>query len=79
MTETEETKRFFSAEDSIRLAQLILSYVDGIRPDVDYVYIVNFAKLINLAIENRAAFCAEAFDKNLDAIFSMMLTYLKGE
>lgn len=79
MTETEETKHFFNAEDSIRLAQLILSYADGIRPDVDYAYIVNFAKLINLAIENRAAFCAEAFDKNLDAIFGMMLAYLKGE
>ena len=79
MMETEETRRFFNAEDAIGLTQLILRYVDGIRPDIDYGYIVNFAKLINLAIESRATFCAEAFDRNLDAIFRMMLVYLKGE
>ena len=50
----------------------------GVREDVDYAYIANFAKLVNLAIENRGAFCQEAFEKNLRTIFDMMLDYLSG-
>ena len=79
MMDTEETKRFFDPDQSKELAMLILSYVDGIRQDVDYGYIVNFAKMINMSIENRAAFCADAFEKNLASIFEVMLAYLRGD
>ena len=41
-------------------------------------YIANFAKLINLAIENRNAFCQEVFEQNLKAIFDMMMQYFCG-
>ena len=35
-------------------------------------------KTTKLAIENRGAFCQEAFEKNLRTIFDMMLDYLSG-
>ena len=72
----EETRKFFSPEYAIKNTKLVLDYIDGIREDVDYAYIANFAKLINLAIENRNAFCHEAFEQNLRAIFDLMLKYL---
>lgn len=78
MQEMEETKKYFSSEYAVKVAKMVLDYVDGVREDVDYAYIANFAKLINLAIENRNAFCQEAFEKNLRAIFEMMLNYLCG-
>ena len=78
MQEMEETRKYFSAEYAVKNAKLVLDYVEGVREDVDYAYIANFAKLINLAIENRNAFCQEAFEQNLKAIFDMMLQYLCG-
>lgn len=65
MQEMEEPRRFFSQEHAVKATKLVLEYVDGVREDVDYAYIANFAKLVNLAIENRGAFCQEAFEKNL--------------
>lgn len=79
MQETEETKIFFDPEYGIKTAKLVLDNVDGIRPDVDYAYIVNFAKLINIAIENRDSFCQSAFKANLDSIMKIMADYLMGE
>lgn len=76
MQEMEETRKFFSPEYAIKNTKLVLDYIDGIRENVDYAYIANFAKLINLAIENRNAFCHEAFEQNLRAIFDLMLKYL---
>lgn len=78
MQEMEETKKFFSAEYAVKNAKLVMGYLDGIREDIDYGYIANFAKLVNLAIENRSAFCEEAFERNLHAIFGLMLQYLCG-
>ena len=78
MQEMEETRKFFSQEHAVKTTKLVLEYVDGVREDVDYAYIANFAKLVNLAIENRGAFCQEAFEKNLRTIFDMMLDYLSG-
>lgn len=78
MQEMEETKKFFSAEYAVKNTKLVMDYLDGIREDIDYGYIANFAKLVNLAIENRIAFCEEAFERNLRAIFGLMLQYLCG-
>lgn len=78
MQEMEETRKYFSSEYAVKNAKLVLGYLDGIRPDVDYGYIANFAKLINLAIENRKAFCQETFEQNISGIFSLMLNYLCG-
>ena len=76
MQEMEETRKYFSPEYAIKNTKLVLDYIDGIREDVDYAYIANFAKLVNLAIENRNAFCQEAFEQNLRALFDLMLQYL---
>lgn len=78
MQEMEETKKFFSAEYAVKKAKLVMGFLDGIREDIDYGYIANFAKLVNLAIENRRAFCEDAFERNLQAIFGLMLQYLCG-
>lgn len=78
MQEMEETRKFFSEEHAVKSTKLVLDFLDGIREDVDYGYIANMAKLINLAIENRNAFCQGAFEQNLNALFSLMLQYLSG-
>ena len=78
MQETEETKIFFAPEYGIRTAKLLFEHVDGIRSDIDYEYIVNFAKLINLMIENRQSFCKGAFDRNIRSIMQMMMDDLKA-
>lgn len=77
MQETEETKHYFEPEYGIKTAKLLFEHVDGIRSDIDLEYIVNFAKLINLMIENRTSFCEGAFDKNISAVMQMMLSHLK--
>ena len=79
MQETDETKYFFDPEYGIRTAKLLLDNVDGIRSDIDYPYIVNFAKLINIAIENRDSFCKSAFQDNLDSLMKLMADHLRGE
>ena len=78
MQEMEETKKFFSAKYAVKNTKLVMDYLDGIREDIDYGYIANFVKLVNLAIENRSAFCEESFDRNLRTIFEIMLQYLCG-
>ena len=78
MQETEETAKFFSAEYAIKNARLVLEYIEDARQDVNCGYLANFAKLINLAIENRKAFCQDEFGQNLKAIFELMLQYLRG-
>lgn len=78
MQEMEATRKYFSSEHAVKSAQLVLEYLDGIREDVDYTYIANFVKLVNLAIENRNAFCQESFELNLRSIFGLMLQYLCG-
>ena len=78
MQEMEETKKFFSAEYAEKNVKLVMGFLDGIREDIDYGYIANFAKLVNLAIENRRAFCEDAFERNLQAVFGLMLQYLCG-
>ena len=77
LKETEETKHYFSPEYGIKTAKLILGYVDGIRSDIDYAYVVNIAKLINLMIENRDSMCESSFDQNLHSLMESMLAYLK--
>lgn len=78
MQKMDETKKYFSAEEAIKSTKLMMSYLKGVREDVDYAYIANFAKLVNLAIENRSSFCQEAFEQNLQAIFGLMLRYICG-
>ncbi len=78
MQEAEETQHFFAPEYGIKTAKLVLEQVDGIRSDIDYAYIVNFAKIINMVIENRSAFCESALESNISSIMQMMLAYLKA-
>lgn len=79
MMETLETKKFFDPQRAKEAAQIVLRHVDDIREDVDYGYIVNFVKIINMVIENRQAFCQDALERNLQALFDQMLAYLKAD
>ena len=50
-------------------AKRYLSYVDGIRPDLDVRIIINFFKTIYSMAENRETFIADVFETNIDLIF----------
>lgn len=59
----------FSAMHDEQEAKRYLSYVDGIRPDLDARIIINFFKTIYSMAENRETFIADVFETNIDLIF----------
>lgn len=59
----------FSAMHDKQEAKRYLSYVDGIRPDLDVRIIINFFKTIYSMAENRETFIADVFETNIDLIF----------
>lgn len=59
----------FSAMHDEQEAKRYLSYVDGIRPDLDIRIIINFFKTIYSMAENRETFIADVFETNIDLIF----------
>ena len=59
----------FSAMHDEQEAKHYLSYVDGIRPDLDVRIIINFFKTIYSMAENRETFIADVFETNIDLIF----------
>ncbi len=56
--------------------QKYLSYIDGIRPDVDIRIIINFFKTIYSMAQNRDTFIEEVFEKNIDMIFECIYNYV---
>lgn len=73
------TSSFFEAEHAKEAVREILGYVDGVREDIDYAYVTNIAKIINLMTENRGIFCSEAYDKNMESVVYHLTKYLSGE
>lgn len=59
----------FSAMHDEQEAKRYLSYVDGIRSDLDVRIIINFFKTIYSMAENRETFIADVFETNIDLIF----------
>ncbi len=59
----------FSTMHDEQEAKRYLSYVDGIRPDLDVRIIINFFKTIYSMAENRETFIADVFETNIDLIF----------
>lgn len=59
----------FSAMHDEQEAKRYLSYVDGIRQDLDVRIIINFFKTIYSMAENREIFIADVFETNIDLIF----------
>ena len=55
--------------------QKYLSYIEGIRPDVDIRIIINFFKTIYSMAQNRETFIEEVFEKNIDMIFECIYNY----
>ena len=52
-----------------------LSYIDGVRSDMDARIIINFFKTIYSMAQNRDTFIAEVFETNIDMIFECMYNY----
>lgn len=66
----------FSPVHDEQEAKRYLSYVDGVRPDLDIRVIINFFKTIYSMAENRDTFIAEVFETNIDLIFECMYQYV---
>lgn len=66
----------FSSVHDEQEAKRYLSYVDGVRPDLDIRVIINFFKTIYSMAENRDTFIAEVFETNIDLIFECMYQYV---
>ena len=73
------TREFFEPEHAKAAVREILTYLEGVRPDVDYGYVTNISKIINLMTENRENFCPEAYEKNVESVFSHLMQYLMGK
>ena len=69
----------FSASHDEREAARYLSYVDGIRPDLDIRIIINFFKTIYSMAENRDTFIADVFETNIDMIFDCIYHYAAAQ
>ena len=65
----------FSRYHDEQEVQKYLSYIDGIRPDVDIRIIINFFKTIYSMAQNRDTFIEEVFEKNIDMIFECIYNY----
>lgn len=65
----------FSRYHDEQEVQKYLSYIDGIRLDVDIRIIINFFKTIYSMAQNRDTFIEEVFEKNIDMIFECIYNY----
>ena len=73
---THKTKGgLFSAAHDEQEAMRYLSYVDGIRPDLDIRIIINFFKTIYSMAQNRDTFIEDVFETNIDMIFDCLYRY----
>ena len=52
-----------------------LSYVEGVRPDLDVRIIINFFKTIYSMAQNRETFIPEVFETNIDMISECIYRY----
>lgn len=68
------TGMFQKAHDEQEAAQY-LTYVEGIRPDLDVRIIINFFKTIYSMAQNRDTFIGEVFETNIDMIFDCIYSY----
>lgn len=69
----------FSAAHDEQEVKRYLSYVEGVRPDLDTRVIINFFKTIYAMAENRDTFIAEVFETNVDLIFECIYRYAAVE
>lgn len=69
-----ETGMFQKVRDEQEAARY-LSYVEGIRQDLDVRIIINFFKTIYSMAQNRDTFIGEVFETNVDMIFDCIYSY----
>lgn len=65
----------FSPSHDADEAMRYLSFVDGVRPDLDIRIIINFFKTIYSMAQNRDTFIDEVFETNIDMIFECIYNY----
>ncbi len=69
-----ETGMFQKVRDEQEAARY-LSYVEGIRQDLDIRIVINFFKTIYSMAQNRDTFIKEVFETNIDMIFDCIYSY----
>lgn len=69
----------FSASHGEQEAMKYLSFVEGVRPDLDVRIIINFFKTIYSMAQNRETFIPEVFETNIDMIFECIYRYAAGK
>ena len=67
----------FSAVHDKEETEKYLSYIEGVRPDLDIRIIINFFKTIYSMAQNRDTFIPEVFETNIDMIFDCIYQYAK--
>lgn len=72
-------EKIFRTESDMEVVKTILSCVKGIREDVDYRIVMNFTKIIGVAIENSDIMYSEVLPVNVQMIVGTMIKYLTGE
>ena len=65
----------FSITHDMAEVQRYLSYIEGIRPDLDVRIIINFIKTIYSMAQNRDTFIEDVFETNIDMIFECIYNY----
>lgn len=74
-----QTKMLFNSERAKKLAAKLLGFMEDVRADPNLGYIANTIKTINLILENRELFCAEALNKNISFLPEHLLLYVTGK
>lgn len=69
----------FDPEADKKKAEYVLSFVEGVRQDIDYGVVANFPKMIHGMLESRDTFCQEAIETNIKLVLDTMLRYVSGE
>lgn len=69
----------FNPEADKKKAEYVLSFVDGVREDIDYGVVANFPKMIHGMLESKDTFCQEAIETNIQLVLDAMLRYVSGK
>lgn len=70
---------YFNPEKGFKLAQELLSVVDGVRADIDFGIFVNLIKSIYALKEHRANMVQTSLDDSIDLIFKLAERYVSGK
>ena len=68
----------FDAKMDLKCCKLILSWVKGIRKDIDYRIVSNFSRMIMFTLMQRDCVHQEVLDENIRMVIDMTAQYILG-